>query len=236
MDYRRRHEWPTTKEEAYSLQKELANEINLNGNFDEPKLIAAVDTAYGTDGDILYAAAVVTTFPDIELVERAYHSSPVTFPYVPGLFYFREGQVIVEALAKVTNNVDLIIVHGHGIAHPRYCGMACFVGLTFGKPTIGCARKLLTGTHRPVGENKGSFQPIYIRSREVGYALRSKGGVKPIYISPAYKCDLSHAKEIIVQNLRGYRLPEPLRLAHLLANKYRRYVERKEEAEKSKQK
>ena len=233
MEYRKLYEWPTTKTEAYTIQEEMAGRVELHTNTESPGLIAAVDTAYGNNADTLFASVVVTTFPEIEVVERTYHYGPLNFPYIPGLFYFREGPVIIEALANVESEPDLIIVHGHGLAHPKRCGMACSLGIVFDKPTIGCARKLLTGDHRPVGETKGSCQPITIRSKEVGFAYRSKDNVKPIFISPAYKCDPDQAKEIIVQNLRGFRLPEPLRLAHLFANKLRRQIE-KEGAQKAK--
>jgi len=227
LEYRKLHEWPTTKTEAYTIQEEMAGRVELHANTESPELIAAVDTAYGNNAETLFASVVVTTFPEIEVVERTYHYGPLNFPYTPGLFYFREGPVIIEALAKVESDPDLIIVHGHGLAHPKRCGMACSIGIAFDKPTIGCARKLLTGYHHPVDEAKGSYQPITIQSKEVGLAYRSKDNVKPIFISPAHKCDLDQAKQIIVQNLRGYRLPEPLRLAHLFANKLRRQIEKK---------
>jgi len=225
LEYRKLHDWPKTRAAAYAIQEEMARRVRLHANAVSPKLIAAVDTAYGHSGGILYASVVITTFPEIEVVERVYHYGPVNFPYVPGLFYFREGPIIVEALAKAKNDPELLLVHGHGLAHPKQCGMACHIGIAFDKPTVGCARKLLTGYHRPVPEIKGSYQPIMIRSKEVGLVYRSKDKVKPIFISPAYKCNLDQAREIVVQNLRGYRLPEPLRLAHLFANKFRRRIE-----------
>jgi deoxyribonuclease V len=227
LEYRKLHDWPTTKAEAHAIQEEMAGWVELHTIIETPELIAAVDTAYGSNNETLFASAVVTTFPEIEVVERTNHYGPLNFPYIPGLFYFREGPIIIEALAKVSSNPDLVIVHGHGLAHPKRCGMACSIGIAFDKPTIGCARKLLTGYHRPVGEAKGSYQPITIGSKKVGFAYRSRDNVKPIFISPAYKCDPDQAKEIIVQNLRGYRLPEPLRLAHLFANKFRRQIEKK---------
>ena len=105
--------------------------------------------------------------------------------------------------------------------------MACQIGLAIDRPTIGCARKLLAGRHRPVAPAKGSSQPIVANSKQVGLAYRSKENVKPIFISSGHRCDLEHARDIIVKNLRGFRLPEPLRLAHLFANKYRRRSEAK---------
>ena len=227
LKYKRLHDWPTDKLEAAAIQFELAQKISLQDNLETPQLIAAVDTAYGLDGQLVYAAAVITTFPEIEEVERVFYQAPVSFPYVPGMYYFREGAAILEVLEKLRNEPDLLIIHGHGIAHPKNCGMACFIGLAFDKPSIGCARKLLVGRHREVALHKGGQQPIIWRSQEVGIAYRAKDGVKPIYMSPGYKCSLQHARDIVVMNLRGFRLPEPLRLAHLYANKYKRYQERK---------
>lgn len=229
MEYKQLHEWPTTKPDAIAIQNEMADKVELHGNFIDVRLIAAVDTAYGKNGEILCASAVVTTFPEIEEVEQSFHYGPAVFPYIPGLFYFREGPIIVNALEKIKSDPDVIIVHGHGIAHPRRCGMACHIGIAFDKPAIGCARKLLTGYHRPIAPAKGSFQPITSRSKEVGVAYRSKDNVKPIFVSPGHKCDMAQAREIVVKNLRGFRLPEPLRLAHLMANKYKRHVERNRE-------
>lgn len=230
MELKRKHSWPKTKFEAISFQKEMSDLVDLQGNNNEPTLIAAVDTAYGYAGEKLYAAAVVITYPKLQEVERAYHFDSIDFPYHPGLFYFREGPVILEVLDKLENQPDLLIIHGHGIAHPKRIGMACHVGLDFDLPTIGCARKLLAGTHRPVGEAKGSSRSILLNSKEVGLAYRSKDKVKPIFISPGYKCDLTFARDIIVKCLRGYRLPEPLRMAHLFANKFKRYNEKEQKS------
>lgn len=219
--------WPTSKEEALADQKAAARSVRLIDNLNRISLIGAVDTAYGTNAETVYAAAVVVSFPDLADVTRTYHSEPVRFPYLPGLFYYREGPAMLGALAKLDCEPDVIIVHGHGIAHPRRCGMACQIGLALDRPTIGCARKLLTGHHRPVSPAKGSSQPILANSKQIGLAYRSKENVKPIFISSGHRCALEQAREIIVKNLRGFRLPEPLRLAHLFANKYRRRSESK---------
>ena len=201
-------------------------QIKLRGNSGEPGLIAAVDSAYGYAGEYLYAAAVVLSYPELQEVERAYHFERITFPYYPGLFYFREGPTIIGALSKLKSNPDLLMVHGHGIAHPQRCGIACHVGVAFDKPTLGCARRILAGTHHVVNETKGSYQILRIRGQAVGFACRTKDRVKPLFISPGNLCELDQSREIVNKCLRGFRLPEPLRLAHLFANKYKRKVER----------
>jgi len=200
--------------------------VDISANMNEPELIAAVETAYGYGGEIAYAAAVVLTFPDMKEVERNLVHCRTEFPYIPGLFYFREGPSLVAALAGLESDPDLIMVSGHGIAHPRQCGIASHIGIDFERPTIGCARRLLHGRHRPVGETKGSRETIKNRDAEIGIAFRSKDNVKPIYISPGHLCDLRLSREFVVRCLRGYRLPEPLRFAHLMANKHKRYMEK----------
>ena len=145
------------------------------------------------------------------------------------MFFFREGQTIIKAFEKLENEPDLLMVHGHGISHPVRFGMASHIGLIFNKPTIGCCRKLLVGKHREVDDSKGSFQIISYQNKEVGYAYRSKDSVKPIFISPGHLISLEQSKEYIVRNLRGFRLPEPLRSAHKFANKFRRQIEKKKE-------
>jgi deoxyribonuclease V len=148
------------------------------------------------------------------------------FPYHPGLLFYREGPVILEALGKLESDVNVLVLPSHGLAHPRRCGLACHVGLAFDRPAVGCARKILAGEYRPVELARGSFQPIRMRGQDVGVAYRSKDNVKPIFISPGHKCDLAFSRDIIVRCLRGFRFPEPLRVAHLLANKHKRNVEK----------
>lgn len=216
--------------EAIAIQKELAPQIEIYPPRTDICFLTAVDTAYSTDGETVFAAAVTLSFPDLEEIEKRFQFEKVKFPYQPGLFFFREGTAIINVLEKLEQEPDLLIIHGHGIAHPRGIGMASQIGLIFDKMTIGCSRKVLLGSHREVDSKKGSYQPISLNNREVGYAYRSKDGVKPIYISPGHHCDLTISKEIIVKCLRGYRLPEPMRIAHLLVNKYKHHFERKKEA------
>lgn len=199
----------------------------------EPELIAAVETAYGYGGEIAYSAAVVLTFPEMKEVERSLAHCSTEFPYVPGLFYFREGPSLVAALEQLKSQPDLILVSGHGIAHPRQCGIASHLGIDFNKPSIGCARRLAHGKHRPVGETKGSREVIRHREAELGVAYRSKDKVKPIYISPGHLCDMTLSRELVVRCLRGYRLPEPLRFAHLMANKHKRFMEKGDKKNRS---
>ena len=225
MQYRQIEKWPVTRAEAAALQTALAREIRIAPAASEPRLIAAVDTAYGRDGKRIYAAAVVVRYPGLEPVDRAEGCAPAIFPYVPGLLFFREGPAVIAALHRLATEPDMLMILGHGLAHPARCGMAGLLGVLFNRPSTGCSRKLLAGTHRPVADAKGSWEPIRIEGAEVGCAYRSKDRVKPIFVSPGHGCDLAGARELVVRCLRDYRLPEPLRLAHVFANKYKRYQE-----------
>ncbi len=218
-------EWPSTEDEALEQQRQAGPLVSIIGHAPEPNVIVAVDTSYGSGGSSLYVAAVATTFPGLSELERAYYEQAVTFPYIPGFFYYREGPAICAVLEKMRTQADLILLASHGIAHPARCGLACQVGIDFGRPTIGCSRKLLAGQVRPVANTKGSSQPILLDGKTVGVAYRSKDDVKPIFISPGHLCDVPYAQQIAVPCLRGFRMPEPLRLAHILANRHRRRSE-----------
>ncbi len=229
MEYNLTHEWPTSREQAIAIQRDLRQQVIVSGNFRQPSTIAAVETAYGHEGRVVYAAVAVVSFPELQLIERTYDQRLADFPYVPGLFYFREGPAMIGALSQVKSEVEAIIVHGHGIAHPDGCGIASCIGVAFAKPSMGCARRLLAGRYREVGTKKGSAESIVVNSQPVGLAYRSRDSVKPIFISPGHFCNIEHARNIIVQCLRGYRLPEPSRIAHTAVNKYRRKKERDHE-------
>ena len=184
MEFLNRHQWPSDKNDAITIQKEFAELVQIIPNFDDITLIAAVDVAYGHNADIIYASAVVFTFPDVEEVDRRFHYAEVQFPYSPGLLYFREGPVIVSALEKLEVDPDVIIVNGPGIADYNRCGVASMLGIGFDIPTIGCSRKLIAGNHRELPPQKGSSQKLFLKDREVGLAYRTKDNVKPLYISP----------------------------------------------------
>jgi deoxyribonuclease V len=134
---------------------------------------------------------------------------------VPGLLSFREAPAVLEALRLLQNDPDLIFVDGQGIAHPRRVGIASHIGVLVDRPTIGCAKSLLCGQHEAVADSVGSYSYVIDNGEIIGAALRTKAGVKPIYVSIGHKIDLETAIQIVLSCCRGYRLPEPTRLAHL---------------------
>ena len=225
MEWKHAHNWPTSKAEAYDLERVRETLLDVNQNDHLPKLIVAAETSYGYGAESAFAAAAVLTFPALEPVERHLAHVEVIFPYIPGLFYYREGPALIEVLRKVKCNPDLILISGHGLAHPRGLGLATQIGISFDKPSIGCARRLLIGRHKPVSPKKGGFAPILYKGEQVGMAYRSKDFVKPVFISPGHRCGHDFAVEVVTQCIRGFRLPEPIRLVHNLANRHKRNVE-----------
>jgi deoxyribonuclease V len=221
------HEWPRNPNQAVRIQLSLRPRLNLKRDFDNPKLVAAVDTAYNDMNNRLYAAAVILNYPGLDSVDRALAEMEADFPYIPALLTFREGPVILKTLSRLKLRPDVIIYPGHGIAHPRSLGLASHLGILTDIPSIGCSRRCLIGDYHPLGKDKGCLSTLYVENKEVGCVYRTKDDVKPIFISPGYKCGINDATQIIVRCLRGYRMPEPLRLAHLYVNKYKRSILKK---------
>jgi len=219
FDFRSLHDWPGNPGEAITRQYRLSSRVVLSRTSNKPNLVAAASTAYNIKSDRLYGAAVVLTFPELKLVEQSRAEMEAKFPYIPGLRAFREGPVILKALSGLKHRPDMVIYPGHGTAHPRSFGMASHLGLLTGLPSIGCARKCLCGEYRMPGPTKGCISPLRISDIEVGYVCRTRDNVKPLFVSPGHSCGSKEAVDIIMRCLTGYRLPEPLRQASILANK-----------------
>lgn len=175
-----------------------------------------------TDGratGLIFAAAVVYSFPELQLVETATARLPLTFPYVPGLLSFREIPVCLEAIKKIKRAVDLWLIDGQGIAHPRQMGLASHLGLFLQAPTIGCAKSRLIGTHDEPGPNKGDYTWLYDKENKIGAVLRTRNNVKPLFISPGHLCSFENAIDYTLVCTTKYRLPEPTRIAHQTVSK-----------------
>jgi deoxyribonuclease V len=182
-----------------------------------PHLVAGIDISSADAQGVARGAVVVLRYPDLSLVEMQVAEGKITFPYIPGLLSFRESPLMLAACEKLCNAPDLILVDGQGVAHPRRLGLASHVGLFLDLPTIGCAKSILCGRHAPVGEEGGSHAELCDNGEVIGAALRTKSGVKLVYVSVGHKIDLTEALQWVLKCCRGYRLPEPMRLAHLAA-------------------
>jgi deoxyribonuclease V len=221
------HDWPGNPNDAVRIQQMLKPKIIAESLYEKLEYITAVDTAYYDRNNRLYAAAVTVKYPELTDVERAVAEMDAVFPYIPALLSFRDGPVILKALSRLNVKPDIVIFPGHGIAHPRGLGMASHLGLLTDISSIGCARRPLCGDFRNPSSTKGSCSSIFVANIEVGFVYRTKENVKPMFISPGHKCSLRDSVDIVAGCLTEYRMPEPLRLAHLFANKYKQSVIRK---------
>jgi deoxyribonuclease V len=211
------HEWEVSVARAREIQLNLAKRVSTDNIVVNPRLIAGIDISAPDAQGVARGAVVVLCYPELDVVEVKEVHSRIGFPYVPGLLSFRESPLILAACEKLCNLPNLVLVDGQGVAHPRRFGLASHVGLLLDLPTIGCAKSILCGAHRPVGEEAGSQAELLDKGELIGAALRTKSRVKPVYVSAGHKISLASALEWVTKCCRGYRLPEPTRLAHLAA-------------------
>ena len=211
------HEWAVTPAQAREIQLSLAKEVVARGGPLDPKLIAGVDISAHSSRGMAQAAVVVLDYPALDVVEVRVARDEPMLPYIPGLLSFRECPLILAACKMLDSAPDLILVDGQGVAHPRRMGLASHLGLFLDVPTVGCAKSILCGSHQPLGEKPGSHAELVDDGEVVGAALRTRAGVKPIYVSVGHRIDLASALHWVLECCRGYRLPQPTRLAHLAA-------------------
>jgi len=179
---------------------------------------ASIDKARG----LIIAAVVILRFPEFELVEERSYQADLDFPYIPGLLSFREGPALVECFRKVDNVPDAVLVDGQGLAHPRRLGLASHLGLWLKVPTVGCAKSRLIGQHDEPARERGSWTKLVDKGESIGAVLRTRTGVKPLFISPGHLTDIASSVGLVLQCGRGLRLPEPSRLAHNTVTRLRK--------------
>jgi len=217
------HDWTgLTPTAAVALQRELAGGVDTTSSFGDFDLIAGADCSYNRFSPWFFAIVVIWRRRDGAIVETAEAVGKSPFPYVPGLLSFRELPTVLEAFAKLTVRPDVVLVDGQGIAHPRRLGIASHLGLWIDLPTIGCAKSRLVGTHKNPRKRRGSIVPLIDKDEVIGDVVRTKDGVKPLYISPGHRMNRESAVRTVLACGRGYRMPEPTRQAHLYVNELRR--------------
>lgn len=213
------HRWDLMPEGAIQLQRNLASMVSVSPLADAAiQRVGGVDVGFPRGREIARASVAVFEYPGMDGLDHASVDVPITFPYVPGLLSFREIPAIFAALEKLTILPDLLITDGHGYAHPRRFGLACHLGVCLDLPTIGCAKSILVGEYGNLGESRGSCADLVDGEEIVGAALRTRDGVKPVFVSVGHNVDLPSAVRIILNCGGGYRLPKPTLWAHRLAS------------------
>jgi deoxyribonuclease V len=218
--------WPPslTLAEAKGIQEQLRQRIRLRPFRGEPRYIAGVDAAFSHTK--VCAAACLYRYGDRSPLEQVLVVRQLSFPYIPGYLSFREGPAIVDALKRLKEKPDVVLADGQGIAHPRGVGLASFLGLLLGIPSIGCAKSRLVGEYREPLTRKGNWTELLYNGTVVGAVLRTRDSVKPLFLSPGHLIDLQSSIRIALGCVGNYRIPEPLRCADLLSKRARRYRER----------
>lgn len=220
------HAWNLSIEEAKQLQRQLARQVIVEDQFGPVHTVAGTDVGFEDNGKTTRAAIAVLSFPDLQLVDYAIQRRPTTFPYIPGYLSFRECPALLAALEQLTTTPDVLLCDGQGLAHPRRFGIACHLGVLTGIPSIGVAKSRLTGTHVEVGNNKGDWQPLLAQDTTIGAVLRSRSGVKPIYVSTGHRVSLASAIDLTLACTPRYRLPETTRWADGLASARPAFIKR----------
>ena len=213
MKPRIRARWNLTAQQAIHLQERLRERVVLEDRFPPIRFVAGADLAFDPDSNTAFAGVIVYRFPDLEEVERRMARRKLRFPYVPGLLSFRESPALLAAFARLRTEPDLVLIDGHGRAHPRLFGIACHLGVLLDKPTIGCAKSLLVGDYAEPGRRAGQSTPLLFHGEQVGVVLRTRDNVKPLFVTPGHRVSLESAVKLVRRCLDGFRLPKPTREA-----------------------
>lgn len=209
--------WPTDPGDAIRVQQQLREKVDRADRFGPVRRLAAIDGHYGADGQSAWAAVALFSWPDLVLEQSVLLMRPLRIPYIPGLLSFREAPAMLDALSMLRSPPDLLMVDGHGIAHPRRLGIAAHVGVLTDLPSIGVGKSLLCGRYQEPENEKGSWSPLVHWRETVGAALRTRTGVSPVFVSTGHRVSLPSAIDIVLEATGRWRLPEPIRAADTLS-------------------
>jgi len=223
-----KHKWDISIADARKIQEQLREKWIGEDKFEEIRTVAGLDAAFVLTSSQAFeasrnrwaalreanraiASVVLYKYPEMQELQRAHAEVRLRFPYVPGFLSFREIPALLEALGKLKQMPDLMFCDGQGYAHPRRMGLASHLGIVLDRPTIGCAKSILIGTHDAVGKEKGEWTPMMDGEERIGAALRTRAGVKPMYISSGHRVSLETAMRLTLSVCDGPRIPRPTR-------------------------
>ncbi len=208
--------------EATKIQNELRSQLDLNERPLSISTIGGADISLNLYSTTIYAGIILLSFPALQPIGYSLVQAETRFPYVPGYLAFREVPALVKVWEQLPAPPDVLVVDGHGIAHPRRMGIAAHFGTATGQASMGCAKNILYGKFEEPSPERGAFSRIAAQEETIGYALRSKAKTAPVFVSPGHKLGLQNSLQIMLQCLGKYRIPEPTRLAHELVNRFRK--------------
>ncbi len=212
------HPWDLDPAAAIALQRSLRTHLILSDQLGPVRRVVGVDVGFEADGAVTRAAVAVLRYPELEVLETVVARRPTTFPYIPGLLSFRELPAVLAALERLREPPDLLLCDGQGVAHPRRLGIASHLGLLVDIPSVGVAKTRLYGNHGDVPEQRGAWAPLRVDDEIIGAVLRTRAGVKPLYVSSGHRIGLETAIAYVMGCCTRYRLPETTRHAHRLAS------------------
>ncbi|HVZ96618.1 MAG TPA: deoxyribonuclease V [Chitinophagaceae bacterium] len=208
--------------QATQIQNELRARLDIAERELNITTIGGADISLNLYSTTIYAGIIVLFFPQLKPVAYSLIQSETHFPYVPGFLAFREVPALVQAWEQMKIKPGVLVVDGHGIAHPRRMGVATHFGLVTGQASMGCAKNILCGKFEEPALAQGAYSIIHDKQEQIGFAFRSKTKTTPVYISPGNLLGMQNSLQIIRQCTGKYRIPEPTRLAHELVNRFRK--------------
>ncbi|MFQ5813247.1 MAG: deoxyribonuclease V, partial [Anaerolineae bacterium] len=217
------HQWDVSPSEAVEIQQRLRGRVSTERTFGQVNTVAGVDVSF--KNEVARAAIVVLGYPGLTPLDYSLAELPVEFPYIPGLLAFREAPPVLAALKELKTEPDLLIFDAQGLAHPRRMGLATHLGIIIDRPSIGCAKSRLCGSHHEPGPERGSYTHLHDNDEIIGAVVRTRTNVNPLYISIGHQVDLPTAIEYVLGCCTKYRLPETTRYAHRVAGGERLQIE-----------
>ena len=208
--------------QATTIQNELRSKVDIAERELSINMIGGADISLNLYSTTIYAGIVLLSFPQLQPVAYSLVKAETRFPYVPGFLAFREVPALVQVWEQIPVKPDVLVVDGHGIAHPRRMGIAAHFGALTGQASMGCAKKILFGKYEEPAMTQDSASPIFDKQEQIGYAFRSKQKVAPVFVSPGHLLGMQNSLDIIRQCRGNYRIPEPTRLAHETVNRFRK--------------